>query len=95
MGVRQRQEAHHGQYGDTTDYFEIYSIYKYIYIPSDTVLWRGFYNIQVSSFDQFRSIDTAEGDTSGMTLIYGNILNAGSAPFSFFFGLFFTFIKDK
>lgn len=43
MGVRQLQEAHRGLFGDTTDYFQIYSIY--IYLPSDTVLWRGFYSI--------------------------------------------------
>lgn len=36
-------------------------------------------------------------DSSGMTLIYGNILNAGSAPFFSFllFGLFFHSIKEE
>lgn len=45
MGVRQRQEAHHGQYGDTTDYFEIYSIYKYIYTYPQILYCGGVFTI--------------------------------------------------
>lgn len=38
-------EAHHKRFGDTTDYFQIYSIHINIYIPSVSVQRRGFYNI--------------------------------------------------
>lgn len=34
-------------------------------------------------------------DSSGMTLTYGNILNAGSAPFFYFFLVWIIFSFDK
>lgn len=76
MGGGQLREAHHRQFGDTTDYFEIYSIYPQIlYHRGVSTTFRSLV------FDRSLVHWYCWGDSSGMTLTYCNILNAGSAPF--------------
>lgn len=68
-------ETLHGQFGDTTDYFQKYSLQ---YKDPQPVL-----GLLIPLRDGF-----------GKTLIYGNILITGLAPFLIFLLLFFTLIKE-
>lgn len=74
--------ARHGVFGTLKNTFSLYSIYIYPQI----LYYRGV-------FTTFRSLVS---QSSGRTLIYGNILNAGSAPFFSSSCLdFFSFSIDK